>query len=94
MPRDPFTDEQLRQAWAQARRQSWPSTFEETMADAARCRLVRLAALRAARGEHVGEPPVVKRPPVERPDLHAPVLPVPSLPARLDRKRAAAGDQD
>lgn len=56
MPRDPFTDEQLRQAWAQARRQSWPATFEETMADAARCRLVRLAALRFARSERVGEP--------------------------------------
>ena len=95
MPQDHFTDEQLRQAWTQARRHSWPATYEETMADAARSRLVRLAAMRVARGEHVGEPPVVKRPPVVRPDLHAPpVLPAPSLPAHLDRKRAAAGDHD
>lgn len=94
MTRDSFTDDQLRQAWAQARLRSWPATFEETMVDAARSRLVRLAALRLARGERVGVSPVAKRPPVVRPDLHAPALPAPSLPAHLDRKRAAAGDDE
>lgn len=95
MPNDTFTDEQLRQAWVQARLCSWPATYEETMADAARSRLVRLSALRLARGERVGAPTVVKRPPVVRPDLHAlPALPAPSLPAHLDRKRAAAGDDE
>lgn len=95
MSRDTLTDEQLRQAWAQSRLLSWPATYEETMADAARCRLVRLAALRLARGERVGASPVVKHPPVVRPDLHAPPAPsAPSLPAHLDRKRAAAGDAE
>ena len=95
MPRDTFTDEQLRHAWAQARLRSWPATYEETMVDAARSRLVRLAALRLARGERVGASAVVKRRPVVRPDLHAPPSsPAPSLPAHMDRKRAAAGDDE
>lgn len=94
MPSDALTDEQLRQAWVDARRHTWPETFEAAMPDAARSRLVRLAALRLARGERIGPPPVVTRPRVVRPDLHAPAALPPSLPARQDRKRAAAGDDE
>ena len=46
MPRDTFTDEQLRHAWAQARLRSWPETYEETMVDAARSRQVGDAQFR------------------------------------------------
>jgi hypothetical protein len=97
MARTTFTNEELLHAWAQARLCTWPATFEETMADAARSRIVQLAAMRLARGEQVAPPPVVKRPAVVRPDLHAPApaLRTPSfLPAHLDRKRAAAGDDE
>jgi hypothetical protein len=43
------TDEELRAAWNVCRASSWPATFEETMADPLRSRVVHLVAAGRAR---------------------------------------------
>jgi hypothetical protein len=43
------TDEELRAAWRVCRTRSWPETFEETMEDPLRARLVRTTAAGLAR---------------------------------------------
>lgn len=86
-PRPEPTDEEMRQAWTRCKRATWPSTFEEAMADALLSRLVRLNALhppyRARRAAPVPPPRTG----------HS--LPLPGIrPGYVDRKRAAAGDRD
>jgi hypothetical protein len=44
-----ITDEQLRAAWAKCRNSMWPATFEETMADPSRARVVEVVAHGMAR---------------------------------------------
>lgn len=92
------TDEQLRCVWArlQPTQQGWPASYEDTMADPVRCRLVHIAAARAAQGfpvpvERTGN----RRPAVIDPGLTRPALPeFRYRPAPIDRKRAAAGERD
>lgn len=92
-PSSECTGEQLRAAWAAYRRDTWPPTFEEAMADPVYSRLVRLHASHLANPSHQPPPspasPASPARPVAARRLHfAP----PS--AYVDRKRAAAGDRD
>lgn len=91
MARTTPTDEDLRTTWAELRRSqpAWPTTFEATMADPVRSRLVRIAAIRAAQGHRVCALPIepTRRPPVVNPGISV-------RPLDLDRKRAAAGERD
>jgi hypothetical protein len=92
------TDDQLRSVWAQLRptQPGWPASFEATMADPVRCRLVHIAAARAAHGFPVAlERAPRRRPAVIDPGVNRPALPdFPYRPASIDRKRAAAGERD
>jgi hypothetical protein len=85
-----YTDAQLRAAWQICRLHSWPASFEATMDDPTRARLVRLHAghqLRCAARQ-------ARRTPAVAPSHCLP----PRLPAYppgyVDHKRAAAGDLD
>jgi hypothetical protein len=49
------TDEELRAAWRLCRTHSWPDTFEETMLDPLRERLVRTTAAGLTRKRHARE---------------------------------------
>lgn len=99
MARTTPTDEDLRKTWSELRRAqpNWPTSFEDTMADPVRSRLVRIAAIRAAQGYRVQAEPVepIRRPPVVNPGIfRPPARTTPQRPLDLDRKRAAAGERD
>lgn len=82
------TEQELRDAWQRCRIAAWPATFEEAMADAARSALVRIHAARAKRDALKRRPITVMATRLLSSSL------VPGVPARIDRKRAAAGDRD
>jgi hypothetical protein len=89
------TEELLRQAFQAARRPNWPGSFEEAMQDAIYSRLVRINAVRLARGQSIGSSTVIRRPAVKAPGLdRTPPRTTPQLPLPLDRKRAASGERD
>lgn len=84
-----YSDEQLRHAWQQCRLQAWPASFEATMADPTRARLVRLhAGLLARRFMRVAQAAVRRGP------TPSPAVPHAHPPGYIDHKRAAAGDRD
>lgn len=99
MARTNLTDEDLRKTWAELRRSqpAWPASFEDTMADPVRSRLVRIAAIRIAQGHRVQVTPTepTRRAPVINPGIfRPPARTTPQRPLDLDRKRAAAGERD
>ena len=91
------TEADLRTVWAQLQptQSSWPPSFEDTMADPVRSRLVRIAAARAAHGHPVAaERTARRRAAVIDPGIHRPVTAdFPTRTAPIDRKRAAAGER-
>lgn len=90
-----LTEELLQQAYQAARRPHWPQSFEEVMQDAIYSRLVRINAVRLARGQSIGSTTVNRRPAVKAPGLdRPPARTTPQQPLPLDRKRAAAGERD
>jgi hypothetical protein len=83
------TDEEMRRAWTRCKRETWPATFEEAMADPTLSRLVRITAMHPPRAHRVRAVEPVRPEPAQRP------LPLPGIaPGYVDRKRAAAGDRD
>jgi hypothetical protein len=78
------TEQQLQAAWLVCRRPGWPISFDETMRDPTRSRLVRLTAL---------HPPPTEPRRVETPARTA-WLPRKTTAPAFDCKRAAAGDRD
>ena len=85
-----YTDDQLRAAWAACRLRTWPQTFEATMADPTRARLVRLHAGHQAR---CAAKPTQGAPTAAPNRSPAPFIPS-YPPGYVDHKRAAAGDRD
>jgi len=91
--RSDYTDEQLRTAWSACRRRTWPTTFEDAMADAQCARLVRLQAwltTRAGKTKPAPVQPTTTLVPAPAPQPRFAALP----PGYVDHKRAAAGDRD
>lgn len=88
-----FTDEQLRAAWHDRRRATWPATFEEAMNDPSYRQIVqieaRIKANQAAKRAARTTAPTPTR------SLPQGLLPlIPSTPPVLDHKRRAAGERD
>lgn len=79
-----FTPEEMHQAWQQARRHTWPATFDEAMNDPIYFRLIRAKASCIERARH--------RAARQAPRRQLPVTPV--TPPVLDFKRLAAGERD
>lgn len=79
-----FTTEEMHQAWQQARRNTWPATFDEAMNDPIYFRLIRAKASCIERARH--------RAARQAPRRQLPVTPV--TPPVLDFKRLAAGERD
>jgi hypothetical protein len=93
------TENELRAVWRAMRRDTWPATFEETMQDPTRSRLVLLAAKHPPRALRKGFTTSAPAMPLEgattRPQAPRCAPPYPRhAPAAYDRKRAAAGDRD
>lgn len=88
------TDAELRAAWQHCRLPTWPDTYEETMQDPARSRLVRLTATLPPRALRKPQPQRHHRPaePARDPQQQLPLRRV--QPAMFDRKRAAAGERE
>jgi hypothetical protein len=91
------TENELRAVWLTMRRDTWPATFEETMQDPTRSRLVMLAAKHPPRALRKGFTTSAPAMPLQgattRPQAPRCALPH-HAPAAYDRKRAAAGDFD
>ena len=89
-----ITEEQLRAAWAQRKRATWPSTFEDAMNDPHYSRIlrieVRLRSNFAKRAEE-RQPALLKHPPALKP---AQMPLIPTSPPVLDHKRRASGERD
>lgn len=79
-----FTPEEMRTAWLQARRATWPATFDEAMNDPIYFRLIRAKASCISRARDLAAKQACRRP--------LPVTPV--TPPVLDFKRRAAGERD
>ena len=85
------SEEDMRTAWRMFRLPSWPATFEQTIEDPLRLRLVQMHAHRLACLRSEAPCPA----PVRVPDRRGP--PISSFrpgPGYVDHKRAAAGDRD
>jgi hypothetical protein len=80
--RQELTQEDLRRAWQHCRRDTWPGTYEEAMADPLLSRLVRITAMHPPRAQVQHQP---------APSRYARLAPAKPF---FDRKRAAAGDRD
>ncbi len=79
-----FSTEELRSAWQQCRRSTWPTSFEEAMNDPIYFRLIRLeAGVRARRAQRQVKAPQRRLSPA-----------IPVTPPLLDLKRRAAGERD
>ncbi|PZO17660.1 MAG: hypothetical protein DCF26_09535 [Burkholderiales bacterium] len=94
------TTEDLHKAWRLLRRPCWPDTYEATVQDPIRARLVQmyahqlaLAAVLIGKLESTAAAPFAPRQPERRTQPAMPTLFRP-LPTMVDRKRAAAGDRD
>jgi hypothetical protein len=85
------TDVELRAAWQALRVPAWPSSFEETMHDPIRSRLVRMQAMRQLRSRAYREATPLGNTTYACTTTGQRRKP---LPARYDMKRAAAGDRD
>lgn len=85
------SEEELRAAWLHCRRDTWPASFEEAMADALFSRMVRLTALHPPRAHRA--PPTPPRTRIFNPVRLGPNARRPAPPV-FDRKRAAGGDRD
>lgn len=104
--RPELSREQLQAAWHAIRRQGWPDTLDEVLADPVRGRMVRVVAQLNARGHAISTaaaatPPAVRRTTVVRPEppplrgTHPRAQPAPTARAHAtDRKRLASGDRD
>lgn len=86
------SDEDMRTAWRMFRLPSWPTTFEQTIEDPLRLRVVQMHAHRLARKRTAAPCPA----PVRVPERRGQALPTlrPAPPGYVDHKRAAAGDRD
>ncbi len=91
------TTEDMHKAWRLLRRPCWPDTYEATMQDPMRARLVQMYAHHLALAAALPECPAVvrctPRVPERRTQPATPILFRPH-PTVVDRKRAAAGDRD
>lgn len=84
-----FTDDELRTAFRNCRRDTWPENFEEAMNDPFFARLVRLHAFqRAKRIEERAKQAHHQQRPARK------ALPVPSTQPVFDHKRLAAGERE
>ena len=86
------TQEQLRATWERIRRDSWPATFEEAMADRLLAALLRLATLHPA--PRSPSPPPTRTRVTSAPSMVLRTTTRTPPPPQIDRKRAAAGDRD
>lgn len=104
------SEDELRAAWAKCRSTRWPATFEETMQDPMRARVVDVVASGMARKRDVTQPPATLDMPTCR--IHSmacddvrpqrrcanctrrPPAQFKPPPGYVDRKRAASGDRD
>lgn len=79
------TEDELRAAWAVCRNRYWPDTYEETMKDPERARLVDIVA--SGRANKVTTPAKRPAPALSRFSLRPP-------PGYVDLKRRASGERD
>ncbi|MDP3625041.1 MAG: hypothetical protein Q8S12_00475 [Hydrogenophaga sp.] len=91
-PVQPESDDDMRRAWRMFRLPSWPATFEQTIEDPLRLRLVQMHAHRLAKLRAAAPCPAPVRVPERRSQALPSIRPTPA--GYVDHKRAAAGDRD
>ncbi len=88
-----FSEEQLRAAWQDRRRATWPATFEEAMNDTSYRQIVQIEArIKANQAAKRVAKTTAPKPIRSLPKGHLPLIP--STPPVLDHKRRAAGERD
>lgn len=95
LDRHPLPEADLRAAFERSRKDNWPATFEEAMADPTLSRLITLNALHPPRSKRPAAPRLFT--PLRRVDPSPGQVQLPGIAPGVrifDRKRAAAGERD